>query len=55
VQLPPGAAPKSARVALTPHSIAVHIGEERVLGGELFAAVKAEESVWLVSASSSPA
>jgi hypothetical protein len=51
VQLPPGVDPRAARVELTPHAIAVHMGDERVLAGPLFAPVKAEESVWLVSAS----
>ena len=51
MQLPPGVEPRSARVELTPHAIAVHVGDERVLAGPLFAPVKAEESVWLVSAS----
>jgi hypothetical protein len=50
VQLPPGVEPRQARVDLTPHSLAVHIGDERVLSGPLFAPVKAEESVWLISA-----
>jgi hypothetical protein len=51
VQLPPGVEPRSARVELTTHAIAVHVGDERVLAGPLFAPVKAEESVWLVSES----
>ena len=52
MQLPPGVEPRAARVELSPHAIAVHVGDERVLAGPLFAPVKAEESVWLVSASS---
>ncbi len=51
MQLPPGARPKAAHVALTPSSICVRVGEERILAGDLFSAIKAEESVWLVSAS----
>ena len=38
------------RVELTTHSLAVYIGDERVFDGPLFAPVKAEESVWLISA-----
>lgn len=55
VQLPPGVEPRQARVDLTPHSLAVHIGDERVLSGPLFAPIKAEESVWLISARPPPA
>ena len=50
VLLPPGVEARGARVTLTPTSILVTLGEETVLQGELFSPVKAEESVWLVSA-----
>lgn len=50
VLLPPGVEARDARVTLTPTSILVTLGEETVLQGELFAPIKAEESVWLVSA-----
>ena len=50
MQLPPGAEPRTVRVELTTQTLAVYIGEERVFEGQLFAPVKAEESVWLISA-----
>ena len=50
MQLPRGAEPRTVRVELTTQTLAVHIGEERVFHGPLFAPVKAEESVWLISA-----
>ena len=50
VRLPPGVEPSSVLVHLTPASLHVRFGEETILGGDLFSAVKAEESVWLMSA-----
>ena len=50
MQLPPGAEPRTVRVELATQALAVYIGEERVFEGPLFAPVKAEESVWLISA-----
>ena len=51
MMLPAGAYGSDVQVTLKPESIAVTIGGETVLQGALFAAIKAEESVWLVSAS----
>jgi hypothetical protein len=53
--LPQGACGSDARVQLTPTHIVVSMGEDIVLKGELFAAIKAEESVWLVCACPRPA
>lgn len=50
VRLPQGVEPSSVHVHLTPACLHVRFGEETILGGELFSAVKAEESVWLMSA-----
>ena len=50
VLLPPGAYGSDVRVTLSPTRMEVAIGEDTVLSGELFAAIKAEESVWLVCA-----
>ena len=50
VLLPPGAYGSDVRVTLSPTRMEVAIGEDTVLAGELFAAIKAEESVWLVCA-----
>ena len=55
VQLPPGAEPRTVRVELDTHALSVYIGDERVFEGPLFAPVKAEESVWLISASAAAA
>ena len=55
VRLPPGVEPSSVHVHLTPASLYVRFGEDTILGGDLFSAVKAEESVWLMSACIPPA
>lgn len=49
MQLPAGVAPRRVVVALSPTALRVAVGDEPLFGGALFAAVKAEESLWLIS------
>ena len=48
--LPRGTDPKLPSARLSPTSVEVTLGEETLLKGELFAAIKAEESVWFAGA-----
>jgi hypothetical protein len=49
VLLPPGLDPKAVVVQLTPSTLRVCMGENMIVDGELYAPIKAEESVWLIT------